>query len=185
MNIQSIIKSININSYYWIISAISIRTDGVIFLTQWVHPVPSADKGIILSCTVIIRVQAMRGVKLLTVVFVVLLVWVMCGAILCTVRECQLQNKRNNKGNSIHIEEKSQQHRFDNVTGFLCFYYAPLEQKSQRIIRIIFGVCRLRNISGSQSLRLSKRFLMDFYPSGQINLLLSSLFLSRIIEMPE
>ena len=34
------------------------------------------------------------------------------------------------------------------------FYYAPTEQKSWRIIRTIFGACRLRNISGSKSLRL-------------------------------
>ena len=112
MNIQSIIKSININSYYWIISAISIRTDRVVFLTQWVHSVPPTDKRVILPCTVVVGIHAMSGVKLLTVVFVVLLVWVMCGAVLCTVRstEFSLYNKRNNNGNSIHIEEKNQPH---------------------------------------------------------------------------
>ena len=89
---------------------IRIRTDGIVFLTQWVYSVPSADKGVILPCAVVVGVQAMRGVELLTVVFVVLLVWVMSGTVLCTVWESQLYNKRNNKGNSIHIEEKSQPH---------------------------------------------------------------------------
>ena len=42
-----------------------------------VYPVPPADKGVILPCTIVICVQAMRGVKLLTVIFVGLQVWVM------------------------------------------------------------------------------------------------------------
>ena len=90
---------------------IRIRTDGVVFLTQRVHPVPPADKGVILPCTVVVGVQTMRGVKLLAVVFVGLQVRVICSAVLCTVRECQLYNKRNNKGNSINTEEKIQPHR--------------------------------------------------------------------------
>ena len=65
---------------------IRIRTDGIVFLAQWVNSVPPTDKGVILPCTVVVGIQAMRGAKLLTVVFVVLLVWVMCGAVLCTVR---------------------------------------------------------------------------------------------------
>ena len=89
MNIQSIIKSININSYYWIISAISIRTDRVVFFAQWVYSVPSADKGVILPCTVVVGIQAMRDVKLLAIVFAVLLVRVMCSAVLCTVRSTE------------------------------------------------------------------------------------------------
>ena len=40
----------------------------------------------------------------------------------------------------------------------ICVFIAPLEQKSWKIIRTIFVACRLRNISGSKSLRLSKRF---------------------------
>ena len=121
MNIQSIIKSININSYYWIISAISIRTDRVVFLTLWVHPVQPSDKWVILSCTVVVGIQAMRGVKLLAFVFVVLLVWVMSSTVFCTVRECQLYNKRNNNGNSIHTEEKKPAIPFDGVAGFYTF----------------------------------------------------------------
>jgi len=70
--------------------AIRIRTDGVVFLTQRVHPVPPADKGIILSCTVVVGIQAMCGVKLLAVVFVGLLVRVMSGTVLYAVRESQL-----------------------------------------------------------------------------------------------
>ncbi len=72
--------------HYRVIRTIRIRTDGVIFLAQRVYPVPAADKGVILPSTVVVGIQAMRGVKLLTVVFVVLLVWVMCGIVLCTVR---------------------------------------------------------------------------------------------------
>ncbi len=64
---------------------IRIRADRVVFLTHWIYPVPSADKGVILPCTVIVGIQSMRTVKLLAVVFVVLLVWVMSGAVLCTV----------------------------------------------------------------------------------------------------
>ncbi len=66
--------------------AIRIRTDRIVFLTQRVNSVPSADKGVVLPCAVIVCVQAMRGVKFLAVVFVVLLVRVMCSIVLCTVR---------------------------------------------------------------------------------------------------
>ena len=40
----------------------------------------------------------------------------------------------------------------------LCIFFAPMEQKSEKIIRKIFGAWQLRNISGSKSLRLQKRF---------------------------
>ncbi len=82
---------------------------------------PSVDEGVILPCTVVVGIQAMSGVKLLTVVFVVLLVMVMSGTVLCTVRECQLYNKRNNKGNSIHIEEIKPAAPINGVTGFYAF----------------------------------------------------------------
>ena len=100
--------SIFINHSDWIIQTIRIRTDRVIFLTQWVYPVPSADKGVILPCTVVVGVQSMHGVKLFAVVLVVLQVRV---GVSCLLRErsaeSSLYNKRHNKGNSIHTEEKA------------------------------------------------------------------------------
>ena len=36
----------------------------------------------------------------------------------------------------------------------ICVFFAPAEQKSWKIIKTIFGACRLRNISGLKSLRL-------------------------------
>ncbi len=42
--------------------------------------------GGVLPCTVVVGIQAMSGVKLLDFVFVVLLVRVMSGVVLCTVR---------------------------------------------------------------------------------------------------
>ena len=99
---------------------IRIRTDGIVFLTQWVYSVPSADKGIILSCAVVVGIQAMRGVKLLAVVFAVLLVWVMSGTVLCTVRNANYIINAIKK-EIVFAEEKSQPHRFDGVTGFYAF----------------------------------------------------------------
>ncbi len=46
----------------------------------------------------------------------------------------------------------------------ICVCFAPAEQKSEKIIKTIFGAWRLRNISGSKSLRLLKRFLLAFCP---------------------
>ena len=64
------IHTIQIYIIYRTIYAIYIRTDIVILLAEWIHPVPSCGDGVILPCTVVVGVQAVHLVKLLAVVLV-------------------------------------------------------------------------------------------------------------------
>ena len=102
------------------IRTIRIRTDGVIFLTQRVYPVPPTDKGIILPCAVIVCIQSMRGVKILAVVFVVLLVWVMSGTVLCTVRSANYIINAITK-EIVFTQKKKPSTPIDGVAGFYTF----------------------------------------------------------------
>ena len=73
-----------------------------------------------MPCTIVVGIQAMRGVKLLAVIFVVLLVWVMSGAVLCTVRSANYRINAITK-EIVFTQKKKPAALFDGVTGFFVF----------------------------------------------------------------